>query len=88
MDRSKHARIYSLVLDPSNKMAAVLIAAIEAYLEIQAAEMLTSTDERYGATCPYCAADFGADTEKRARMALSAHVRQIHHREWLAEWKR
>jgi endogenous inhibitor of DNA gyrase (YacG/DUF329 family) len=88
VDRSKHARIYSLVLDPSDKVAAVLIAAIDAYLTIQAAEKPKSADQQYGATCPYCGTEFAADTERRARMALSAHVRQIHHREWLAEWKR
>jgi hypothetical protein len=88
MDRSKRARIYSLVLDPSDKVAAVLIAAIDAYLVIQEAEKPKKTDEQYGIICPYCGTEFAADTEKRSRMALSAHVRQIHHREWLADWKR
>jgi hypothetical protein len=88
MDRSKRARIYSLVLDPSDKMAAVLIAAIDAYLAIQEAEKPKQVSDPHEATCPYCGRSFAGDTEKGTRMALSAHVRQVHPREWLAGWKR
>jgi hypothetical protein len=88
MDRSKRARIYSLVLDPSDKVAAVLIAAIDVYLAIKAAEMPKTPDEEYGATCPYCNFQSIGQTERSARMGLKAHIRQIHPREWIAGWKK
>lgn len=83
---NRRARIYSLVLDPTDKMAAILIAAIDQYLAIRAAEQPAPAD-RCGSSCPYCESEFASDTERDARRALSAHIRQIHHREWLRDWK-
>jgi hypothetical protein len=88
MDRFKLARRYMLVLDPSDKVAAVLIAAIEMYLAIKEAEPLSAPEAQYGSKCPYCDRLFAGVSDKGARMALNAHVRQIHHQEWLAEWKK
>jgi len=66
MDRSKHARIYSLVLDPSDKVAAVLIAAIDVYLAIKATEQPKTPNEQYGFRCPYCGTEFGIEEERIA----------------------
>jgi hypothetical protein len=85
MNRPSRARVYSLVLDPSDKMAAVLIAAIDMYLAIKQAERPITSD-KFGATCPICGAQFANETERRSRQALSAHMRQIHPREY-AEWR-
>jgi len=84
----RRARIYSLVLDPSDKMAAILIAAIEQYLAIRAAETPVGPDEQFGSNCPYCSVDFASDSARGARLALMAHVRQMHPREWAREWKK
>jgi hypothetical protein len=84
----RRARIYSLVLDPSDKMAAILIAAIDQYLAIRAAEQPVLPDTQYGSSCPYCSTGFASSTERDARRALSAHIRQMHPREWSQHWKK
>jgi hypothetical protein len=87
MDRSKFARRYALVLDPSDPMAAVLIAAIDTYMAIKQSEQRRFSSDNFGSTCPYCAVQFANKTERASRQALSAHIRQIHPREYM-KWYR
>jgi hypothetical protein len=83
----QRARIYSLVLDPSDQLAAILIATIDTYQAIKAAEKPKDADEWFSAPCSYCTFESLGRTQKSANMGLKQHVRQIHHREYLASWK-
>lgn len=76
------ARRYVLDLDPADKVAAVVIAAIDTYIAIKQAELRRLGHDNFGSTCLYCGRSFANATKRASRQALCAHIRQIHPREY------